>query len=439
MSRRLLVLCYFFPPHGGGGVPRVLGYTRYLPDHGWDCTVVCAGAEDFWITDRSLLERVRPETEVVRVEGGSALSAWLRLRPRDRGQRSPRTFGFLRGLADWWLVPDPYVGWARRAGAAAARLMRERRFDAVLSSSPPDSVHLAALGLGRGRAPWVVDFRDPWMGLNRRTPPTAWHARRHAALEARVVAGADLVVAAARSHAEQLERATPRPRRVVHLPNGFEPAAATSAPESAPSAEPPAASSFFRIVYTGTLARVPDVDTFLDALHEMLARRPEARRRVRVVLAGPFETGYRDRAIALGLTPGIVSFEGPRPYAETRALQASADLLALWKMAGMTATVPGKLYEYLDTGRPVLALLEPADEAGELVERAGGVRVDPRDRTGVVDALDRAYLAWREHGRAPAARPAWIEDHTRAALAGRLAAELDRAVAETAVAGGPRP
>jgi glycosyltransferase involved in cell wall biosynthesis len=217
---------------------------------------------------------------------------------------------------------------------------------------------------------------------------------------------------------------------VVHLPNGFEPAARDDA------AEPNAAT--FRIVYTGTLSRVRDVDTFLDALHDLLGRRPEARRRMRVQIVGPFETGYQDRAIALGLTPGIVSFEGPRPHAETRAIQASADLLVLWKMEGMAATVPGKLYEYLDTGRPVLALLDAGDEAAALVERAGGTRVDRGDREGVIAAIERGYLAWREHGRAPDQRPAWIDEHTRAALAGRLAQELDRLAGDADTrAGGP--
>jgi glycosyltransferase involved in cell wall biosynthesis len=402
-------------------VHRVLGFTRHLPERGWDCTVVCAGAEDYWITDRSLLDRLNPATEVVRVAGGSALSAWLRVRPKDRGQRSRHVFGVLRQLADWWLVPDPYVGWSSRARAAATRVMRERRFDAVLSSSPPDSVHLAALGLERRGVPWVADFRDPWMGLHRRRPPTAWHAGRHATLEGRVLAGADLVLTAAQSHRDLLERGTPRPRHTVHLPNGFEPAV---------SGTPSAATdpSFFRVVYTGTLARVHELDTFLDALHDLLARRPEARRRVRVQLVGPFETGYRDRAIALGLAPGIVTFEGPKTHDEARALQASADLLALWKMDGMPATVPGKLYEYLDAGRPLVAVLDDGDEAAALVERAGAARVAPRDRAALASAIERVYAAWREHGRAPDARPAWIDGYTRAALAGRLADELDRLV-----------
>ncbi len=424
-ERRLLVLCYFYPPLAGGGVHRVLGFTRHLPDHGWSCTVVCAGPEDYWVTDDSLTARIHPATEVVRVAGGSALATWLRARPGHRGRRPTGVFSALRRLSDWWLIPDPYVGWAGRCRRAAARLLERGGFDAVLSTSPPDSVHLAALDLKRRfRLPWIADFRDPWMGLHVRRPPTEWHRKRQAALEQRVLSGADLVLAASRTHADRLTSSgLAKPERVVHLPNGFE-------PEDTPRVEATVASEFFRVAFTGTLAGMPDAEIFLEALHDLLARAPQARRRVRATIAGPFETGYQDRAIALGLTPGIVEFTGPRPHAETRAIQSSADLLLLWKPPGIPTMVPGKLYEYLDTGRPLIALLEPGDEAAELVRRAGGDLVAPGDLAGLTATLNRHYAAWQGRGSAPAQRPAWLDEHTRARLTARLVERLEARVAE---------
>jgi len=422
-ARRLLVLSYFFPPHAGGGVHRVLGFTRYLPAHGWECTVVCAGERDFWVHDPSLLKRIDPRTEVVRVPGGSAPAAWLRMRRNESGSRSQETFGVLRRLADWWLIPDPYIGWSARGRAAGERMLARGRFDAMLSSSPPDSVHLAAAALKqRFGLPWVADFRDPWMGLHHRTPPTAWHAGRQSALEQRVLERADVVLTATRAHADLLEgRSAGRAQRVVHLPNGFEPNDAAVAAEDVDPER-------FLIVFTGTLFRMPDAEIFLEALHEMLAHDPAARRRVRVRFAGPYETGYADRSIALGLTPGIVDFLGPIAHADTRALQRRADLLVLWKMERMEATVPGKLYEYLDSGRPLIALLADRDDAALLLERTAGERVAPGDRAGLIAALERHYAQWKDRGRAGAQRPEWLADHTRARLAGRLAAELDTVV-----------
>src|SRR5437867_3164513 len=77
-------------------------------------------------------------TEVIRVAGGSALSAWLKLRKPSAGRRSGATFGLLRRMSDWWLLPDSYRGWASRAERAAARRLARGDVHAVLSTSPPD-------------------------------------------------------------------------------------------------------------------------------------------------------------------------------------------------------------------------------------------------------------------------------------------------------------
>jgi glycosyltransferase involved in cell wall biosynthesis len=430
-DRRLLIVCYFYPPLAGGGVHRVLGFTRHLPAHGWACTVVCAGEEDYWVRDESLVREVPAGTEVIRARGGSALAALLRLGGgRAHGRRSGRAFAGLRALSDWWLLPDSYAGWSRRAAAAAARRIARGGVHAVLTSSPPDSAHLAGLALARrrDRLPWVADFRDPWIGLHFREPPTGWHRARQAALERRVLAGADLVLAASRTHEADLRplmaagRGERRAGALEHLPNGFEPG-----PPGEPGSAAPASPDHFTLVFTGTLSQMPDTEVFLEALHDLFARRPEARRRVRAKLAGPFESGLADRATALGLT-GIVEFTGPQPHAATRALQRRADLLLLWKPrgSGFRTMVPGKLYEYLDSGTPVLALLEPQDEATELVRRADGEVLPPGERGPLADAIERRYLAWKEGARVRPARPAWLAEHTRERLAGRLAGLLDR-------------
>ena len=422
MSRRVLMLAYFFPPLAGGGVHRVLSFTRHLPEAGWDCTVVCAGAEDYWVRDPSLVTRVPPATEVLRVPGGTPLAAWMRLRgSRDettRARRPARGFALARRIVDLALVPDPYVGWARRATRVARERIARGGVDVILTSSPPDSAHLSGLELARTTGlPWVADFRDPWIGVHFLRPPTPWHATRQRALERAVVAGADLVLAASRTHLEDLQALSPR--RLELLPNGYEPAAAVT----------PRRDERFTIVFTGTLFHMRQTGVFLEALAEWLARDPAARAQVRVVLAGPFEHDQADHARRLGLED-VVEFPGPLPHGETRALQGGADLLLLWKPdgRGYRTMVPGKLYEYLDTGRPLLAVLHTGDEAARMAVDAGGERVDPDDRGAIARSLERRVSAWKRNGTPDGARPAWLAGHTRAALATRLGRLLDTLV-----------
>lgn len=420
-ARRLLVLCYFYPPLAGGGVHRVLGFTRHLPAHGWRCTVICAGEEDYWVRDESLAAAIPPGTEVIRVPGGSALSAWLRLRRGEPARRSGSTFAGLRRLSDWCLIPDSYRGWARRAARAAERRIARGGIDALLSSSPPDSVHLAARAAARrNRVPWAADFRDPWIALHFREPPTAWHRRRQAALERSVIESADLVLAASRTHAEAIRGAS----RVEHLPNGYEPGEELLEMGSAAGAANPA--TWFEIVFTGTLSLMPDTEVLLEAVDGVLARIPAARRRLRVRLAGAYDSDYENRSVALGLR-GIVTFAGQQPHAETLRLQRRADILMLWKPhgPGYRTMVPGKLYEYLDAARPIVALLDRGDEAAALVSAAGGTVLPPGARESLAEEIERRYRAWIAGAPTPSARPAWLDQHRRERLAGRLAGLLD--------------
>ncbi len=401
---------------------RVLSFTRHLPVHGWDCTIVCAGPGDYWVEDASLVASVPADTEVIRVSGGSGVGALLKLARGGgaaSGRRSAGLFSGLRGLSDWFALPDSYAGWAQRASRAARARLARGGIDALLTTSPPDSVHLAALALGRGRrVPWIADFRDPWLGLAFRNPPTAWHRARHAALERAVVGGADLVLTASATHLARLGRESgARARRALHLPNGFEPE-----PEAGPAAD--GGGDAFVLAFTGTLSHEPDCEVTLEAIHEVLARHPDARRRLRLRVAGPFDSEYEDRSIALGLK-GIADFLGPVSHADAVALQRRADLLVLWKPRGFDTMVPGKLYEYLDAGRPVLAVADAGEEAAGLVRRAGGEVLAPGDRRGIAQAIERRWLAWKAGERAPRARPEWLDEHRRDRLAARLAGELD--------------
>jgi hypothetical protein len=147
-------------------------------------------------------------------------------------------------------------------------------------------------------------------------------------------------------------------------------------------------------------------------------------RRLRIRLLGPFDAGYH--AVALGLT-GIVEFAG-RGRRQSRAEQRRAAALLHWQPRDFPTMVPGKLYEYFETGRPVLALLDPATEAAELVRAAGGTVVGTGDRAALATEIERQYRAWKQAGAAPGAPPSWLAEHRRERLAGRLAATLDQLV-----------
>jgi glycosyltransferase involved in cell wall biosynthesis len=281
-------------------------------------------------------------------------------------------------------------------------------------------VHLAAAPLARASGlPWVVDFRDPWIGLSFKKPITPWHGARLRAQEAGVIANADLVLAASQTHHDALAARRDAPRKLLFLPNGFEPSAAGTL--ATRTGEPR-----FRIVFTGMLSLMEDAGTLLKAVRDLVAQDPTARREVCVELAGPYDDEWPKRVAELGIAD-LVRLPGPLPHAETRALQQAADVLMLWKPRGegFRTMVPGKTYEYLDSGRPIVALLPAGDEAGALVTRAGHMQLAPGDRAGLVRTLAERLARWRAGERAANMRPTWLEERRRDRLTAQLAGALN--------------
>src|SRR6185503_7673293 len=180
---RVLVVSYFFPPLGGGGVHRALGWVRHLPAFGWDATVLAAGPGGYWIHDETLAARVPASTEVLRVEAPTAVALWRRFVAKEPGRTNEVRDDRLRALARFVLFPDSYRAWARPAIAQGRARLAAGGIDAVLSTAPPETAHLVGEALAHGdpgkRLTWLADFRDPWVGLYYRTPMTPLHAYLH--------------------------------------------------------------------------------------------------------------------------------------------------------------------------------------------------------------------------------------------------------------------
>lgn len=424
---RVLLLAYHFPPVGGGGTQRSLKFARYLPELGYDVSVVTGPGTSSgrWTpADETLLAEL-PAVEVARVETEEPAES-------RRAARLERWFGLRSPWPRWWIDGAVEAGTAIGAGA-----------DVVLATMSPFATAEAALGLARwlGR-PWVADLRDPWALDEMTIYPSALHRRRERARMRRQLRTAAAVVANTPEAARRVRRLLGDRPPVVAIPNGFD------ADDFAGPPPEPRADGVFRIVHAGYLhtdlgleqrrarvrrqlgGAVPGVDILtrshvhlLGAIERVLARAPSSRGRIELVLAGVLSDGDRDAARRFP----FVRFAGYLPHEATVALMRSADLLFLPMQnlpAGTRATiVPGKTYEYLAAERPILAAV-PEGDARDLLLRAGTAHVcAPDDVEGMAAAIE-AQLAGRSELRArpPAEILARFE---RRALTAELAALLD--------------
>ncbi len=402
--RRLLILAYFFPPLGGGGCQRTLKLVRYLEPLGWRSTVVTTRDRDYWIQDPTLEEEIPAGAEIVRV-GGLTAGKLVRTLARAgmpvqeaQGQRRAGPFRALRSLQRWMLLPDAYRSWANAAERAASARILEGGIDALWTTSSPESAHMAGLALKKKhRLPWVADFRDPWVGRATYRPATPWHDARHRAMERRVVSAADRVTLVSEAMVALYRARYPEidPDRFVFLPNGFDSddwlradRKSAASPRAAPERAMPRR---FVLLHAGQLAHRPTVRTLLDAARLAMGRDPTARAALTLrFIGGNEEIGPRARA-RYGLGDAL-EFLPSQPHIDSLVSMRHADALALLGHGGAADALlyTGKLYEYLTSGRPVLAILDPGP-AADLVRATGAGSVIP---PGDVEGAASTLLEW---------------------------------------------
>lgn len=409
--KRVLIVAYFFPPITGGGIYRTIGFTRHLPALGFEPVVLTGPNADPETADPGLAASVS-SVEVVRAGRASAIST-----VRSRATR-PTWIAALARAASWVAIPDSYARWRRDAVRAGLERIARNDIAAIYSTSPPDTDHLVALDLHRVTGlPWVADFRDPWIGLGYRNPPTPWHRAAHTKLLRDVLREATRVVAATEGTQRWLAAVEPSiATRSATIPNGFE--------DEEWRAVTPRRFDRFTAVHAGRLSDDRTLEPFARGLEIFLARDPARRGAVQCLLLGPHDAAQARIAERPGLA-GVVRFEGNRSHAETLAMEAGADVLLLVKSrsARYRDLIPGKLYEYIGAGRPVLAIA-PEGPAADLVRRLGlGWVANPDQPEQIARALEEAWA--RRAAPASDARtgiaPADRESFTRRRLTERLA------------------
>jgi glycosyltransferase involved in cell wall biosynthesis len=436
--KRVLFLAYFFPPLGGGGCQRTLKLVRYLEPLGYVASVVTARDPEYWILDPTLAGEVPASTEVLRVGGFTPhrVLRWLGRSgagpERPQGSRRRGVFRGLRALQSFFFLPDGYVGWSRAAAREAAARIGLGGVDAVWTTSSPESAHVAGLALRRRFGlPWVADFRDPWVGRVTYRPPTPIHDRAQRRLERDVVREADRVTMVSEAMIAEYRRRYPdvTPDRFHLVPNGYDPddfarAESHGRPRSASAPRP------FLLLHAGQLAHRPTVETVLAAVRRIHGSTPELESRLRVRFLGGNEEIADPARLRAELGP-LIEVSPSVPHLESIAAMRDADALLLLGHGGRGDALiyTGKIYEYLASGRPVLAV---ADEgpATELIRRLGAGAVH---RPGDSDGLASTLLDWvrrAERGEpAPGASPRALQGLDRRESALRAAAVLSQLTA----------
>jgi len=370
--KRVLLVAYYFPPQPFAGSLR-LGYlARYLPEFGWQPTVLTRA----WPGESNI------SCETLRVP--ALFGPYV---PPAGGQANHKPRPALRlipaSVKDAIAFPDRAAGWLAPALASAWRITRATRFDAIVSSSHPPSAHVVAGIVARARGiPWLADYRDPWHG-DRYAEKSRVRTALEDRLELRLLRRARAISTVSDEIAKGLEDFHRRDGVAV-IPNACDPSDWDLVPDAVPVE--------FRLCYTGILYQGRrGAGILLGAIARLRDEHDDAGNRVRLDVYGPDAESLRNTAVARGVADAVRLHGWVPRHEALRAQRASAGLVVLLNMDEATSgEIGSKIFEYAGARRPIIAIGPPNSVVRPFLERSG-LGLFASDEAQCAVALRRLY------------------------------------------------
>lgn len=361
MEKRVLIISYYWPPTGGSGVQRWVKFAKYLPSEGWQPVIYTPLNPEAITVDESLLDEIPPQVEVIRRKIFEPYNIYRALtgkkgRTAQSGEVNPinsQEKSFTQKVAMWirgnMFIPDPRCFWIGPSVRFLKEYLKEHPVDIIVSTGPPHSMHLIARKVARATGiPWVADFRDPWtkMFYFKHLALSPWAKRKHARLEKMVLDDASVVVAVSPLVQDEFKAMTTT--EVDLITNGF---------DEDDFAAKPQRDEYFSITHTGLFASDGNPDILWKVLAEKCRRDSKFKKLLRIRLAGKTDKQITESIVAAGLGENLEDL-GYCNHNDAVCLQKSSSLLILplRKEPEYRATLPGKLFEYLASERPILGI-----------------------------------------------------------------------------------
>jgi glycosyltransferase involved in cell wall biosynthesis len=417
VRRRVLVVAYYFPPLGLSGVQRTLKFVKFLPEYGWQPTVLTVEPGGYYAKDDSLLEELEGRgITVVRTRSSDP----LRLMARKNIVAIPRESlrWMASSLSQMFLQPDNKIGWKKHALRRASDLFRSgERFDAIFATAPPFTDFLIGQELKRRfRVPLVLDYRDGWVGNPFNFYATPFHRAYARRLEERVLRDADRVVVVHRRLKELLITQYPFLgfEDIQIVPHGFD-------AEDFSALAPPQTHTKMRFTYSGVFYDERTPRYFLEALAMTFQEHPETRGAIEARFVGLFRKEHLKYIKRLNLGDAV-TITGYLPHRD--CVREVMDSDVLWMMMTDTISTPGKVFEYIGARKPVLGCVPEGVVKQTLLESNAATITQPKDTRAIADAIYHLFTLWKRNAL-PVPAESFVQRYDRKLLTWDLVKVLE--------------
>ena len=395
---KVLLITYYWPPAGGSGVQRWLKFIKYLPSFGVDAMVYTAQNPEYVVSDESLLAEVPSDLKVVKEkiwEPNSILSKLKKNGAQQSGGFLTSDPSFVDKVLHYvranYFIPDSRKLWIKPSVNKISSLVKEYDIDIIITTGPPHSLHLIGDGVKKKTGvKWVADFRDPWTNIDyfHNLPLTKGARKKHHEMETRVLSNADAVLVVGKSMKEEFAE---RSKQIHVLTNGF---------DDQINEEPVKLDKKFSISHIGMMNADRNPKIFWKALRELIDEFDDFGKNLCIKLIGKCDEEVYKSIHDLGLKD-YVNFVTYVAHKDVLKFQKSSQLLllAVNNVPSAKSVITGKVFEYLQSMRPILGIGPVDGDLADILNDTGAGRmIDFDDKESLKKYLINAYQLFKSEG-----------------------------------------
>jgi len=358
MRKKVLIITYYWPPAGGPGVQRWLKFVKYLPEFGIEPIVYTPENAAYPILDYSFLEEEPKNITLLRqpikepykyagylTKDYKSMSKGL-IPNKDKQSLWERILLFIRGN---FFIPDARIGWVKPSVAFLSRYLDENPVDIIITSGPPHSLHLIGKQLKEKlNIRWLADFRDPWSAIDYHKDLKLTHAsmQKHKKLEQGVLDQADTILVTSPTTKKMYQKITQTPIEVIT--NGYDNEGNTA--DIVPDEK-------FTLSHIGSLLSNRNPEVLWRVLGDLIVENDAFGRSFQLNLLGATSKDVIKSLQKFNLSKHINNI-GYLSHKEVITYQRKSQVLLLIEadLENKSGVIPGKLFEYMVSNRPILAI-----------------------------------------------------------------------------------
>nr|WP_222941004.1 glycosyltransferase family 4 protein [Flavobacterium macrobrachii] len=367
--KKLLIITYYWPPAGGPGVQRWLKFVKYLPDFNIQPIVYIPENPTYPIIDNGLQSEVSEKAiilkkKIVEPYGFASFLGKNKTKKISSGIiPNQKKQSFLEKTLLWVrgniFIPDARFLWVKPSVKYLKKYIEENQIDTIVTSGPPHSLHLIGLQLKKElNVKWFADFRDPWttIGYHKALKLSSSAEKKHKALEKEVLTTADTIIVTSKTTKNEFQAITSKPIEVIT--NGYDVEKVSKQPLD----------EKFTLAHIGSFLSERNPRILWKALKELTKENPDFRRDFQLKLIGAVSQEVLDTISEFRLNDFVLNL-GYVSHQEAVEHQRKSQVLLLIEINSeeTKSIIPGKLFEYMVSERPIIALGPEGSDFAEII------------------------------------------------------------------------